>query len=109
MSHELYNYDLNKPLPKPINGQDLPQHPSLSDSGNFNVRAVERGAKIVTVDPGTRTVLQMPRGNLEGIYPRIIMLSKVLEDIEARRYGKAFRLLRQHKIDINLIYDANPE
>lgn len=25
------------------------------------------------------------------------------------RYGKAFRLLRQHKIDINLIYDVNPE
>jgi elongator complex protein 1 len=88
----------------------LPQHPSLADnSGNFNVRAVERGAKIVTVDPGTRTVLQMPRGNLEGVYPRIIMLNKVLEDIEAKRYGKVFRILRQHKIDINLIYDANPD
>ena len=24
-------------------------------------------------------------------------------------YGKSFRLLRQHKIDINLIYDVNPE
>lgn len=24
-------------------------------------------------------------------------------------YGKAFRLLRQHKIDINLLYDVNPD
>lgn len=68
---------MTKKLPKPSSATgslDLPVHPSLTDSGNFNIRAVERGSKIVTVDPGTRTVLQMPRGNLEGIYPRIIML-----------------------------------
>jgi elongator complex protein 1 len=29
--------------------------------------------------------------------------------IENKQYGRAFRLLRQHKIDINLIYDVNPE
>ena len=51
----------------------------------------------------------MPRGNLEGIYPRLIVLHKVIEDIEAKKYGKAFSTLRQHKIDINLIYDVNPE
>jgi elongator complex protein 1 len=58
------------------------------------VRAIERGAKIVTVDPGIRTILQMPRGNLEGIYPRIITLKQVIEDIENLKYGKAFRCLR---------------
>jgi len=36
----------------------------------------------------------MPRGNLEGIYPRIIMLKQVIADIEAMEYGKAFRMLR---------------
>jgi elongator complex protein 1 len=51
----------------------------------------------------------MPRGNLEGIYPRIIMLHKLIEDIEAKRYGKAFSMLRQHKIDINMLVDVNPE
>ena len=51
----------------------------------------------------------MPRGNLEGVYPRIIMLKKVIQDIEDMEYGKAFRMLRQHKIDINLLYDVNPE
>ena len=78
------------------------------DNSNFNVRAVERGSRIV-VQSGARTVLQMPRGNLEGIYPRIMMLKEIISDIEALRYGKAFKLLRQHKIDINLMYDVNPE
>lgn len=106
----MLNYDLNKALPKPVAGAatEVPAHPTLNDANNFNIRAVERGSKIVTVDPGTRTVLQMPRGNLEGIFPRLIVLNKVIEDIEQRRYGKAFKLLRQHKIDINLLYDVNP-
>jgi elongator complex protein 1 len=51
----------------------------------------------------------MPRGNLEGVSPRIMMLKEIIEDIENMEYGKAFRLLRTHKIDLNLIYDVNPE
>ena len=99
LSHELFNYDLTTKLPKPSSSGvagslDLPAHPSLADVSNFHIRAVERGSKIVTVDPGTRTVLQMPRGNLEGIYPRIIMLKKLIEDIDNLNYGKAFRMLR---------------
>lgn len=72
------------------------------------MRAVERGARIVVID-AAKTVLQMPRGNLEGIYPRIVMITKVIEDIEETKYGQAFKVLRSHKIDINLIYDVNPE
>jgi hypothetical protein len=59
--HELHIYDLNRVLPT--------SHTSLAkvtDDGNFNVRAVERGARLVTCC-GSRVVLQMPRGNLEGI------------------------------------------
>ena len=82
---------MNKKLPK---GGEPPEHPSLEETGNFNIRAVERGAKIVTVDPGTRTVLQMPRGNLEGIFPRIVVLKKAIELIETKEYGKVFRMLR---------------
>jgi len=118
LSHELFNYDLNKRLPRPglnadgeaqMGSDDLPVHPTLDKAGNFNIRAVERGSRIVTVDPYIRTVLQMPRGNLEGIYPRIITLKRVIADIESLEYGKAFRALRQHKIDINMIYDVNPD
>ena len=37
------------------------------------------------------------------------MLTHLVKQIEALEYGKVFRLLRQHKIDINLIYDVNPK
>mmetsp|Transcript_12010 Transcript_12010/g.20268 ORF Transcript_12010/g.20268 Transcript_12010/m.20268 type:complete len:314 (-) Transcript_12010:1219-2160(-) len=77
-------------------------------SGNFNIRAVERGSKLVVVDPGLRTVLQMPRGNLEGIHPRLICISKCIEFVENKQYGLAFKTLRQQKVDINLIYDVDP-
>jgi elongator complex protein 1 len=50
----------------------------------------------------------MPRGNLEGIYPRIIVIKKAIEDIENLCYKDAFKSLRQHRIDLNLIYDVNP-
>ena len=57
---------------------------------------------------GYKTILQMPRGNLEGIQPRILLLKEVIQLIQDTHYGKAFRLLRQHKLDINLIYDVDP-
>lgn len=50
----------------------------------------------------------MPRGNLEGITPRIMLLKEVIQLIKDAEYGRAFRLLRQHKLDINLIYDVDP-
>ena len=108
ISHEMFIYDLNRALPQPTPGAEIPQHASLADDTKFNVRGVERGSRIVAIS-GVKTVLQMPRGNLEAVYPRITMLKQAIEDIEAREYGKAFRALRQHKIDLNLLYDVNPD
>ena len=31
-----------------------------------------------------------------------------MELIDEAEYGKAFRMLRQHKLDINLVHDVNP-
>ena len=50
----------------------------------------------------------MPRGNLEGIFPRHLMLKEVINLIESKEYGVAFKLMRTHKIDLNLLYDVNP-
>lgn len=51
----------------------------------------------------------MPRGNLEGIQPRIILCKHLVQMIRDKQYGKAFRLIRQHKVDINMIYDVDPK
>jgi hypothetical protein len=69
----MFIYDTNRALPKPIGTEGAPRLARLEDDSNFNVRAVERGSRIITVN-GTKTVLQMPRGNLEAIYPRFMLL-----------------------------------
>lgn len=52
LSHELFIYDLNRTLPKPLSGQatEPPQLAKLDDDSNFNVRAVERGSRIVVIN-----------------------------------------------------------
>eukprot|EP00127_Corallochytrium_limacisporum_P000989 Clim_evm73s33 gene=Clim_evmTU73s33 len=73
-------------------------------------RTIENGGKIVCV-PGKSTmcILQMPRGNLESIHPRLMVLNRIREAIQAVRYDAAFKLMRRHRIDTNLLYDLNPE
>ena len=73
-------------------------------------RAIERGAQIVTVIPSTyAVVLQMPRGNLETIYPRILVLSGIREHIRNLDYRKAFLACLTHQVDLNILYDLDPQ
>ena len=56
--------------------------PSLSDGTahqfDESLRRMERGARIVAVvAEDTKLILQMPRGNLESIQPRSLMLAAV--------------------------------
>lgn len=54
-------------------------------------------------------VLQMPRGNLETIYPRAIVLAGIRQLINEKEYGKAFLHCRTQRVDMNILYDHNPE
>ena len=46
-------------------------------------RKVERGSVVVTVvSSGMGLVLQMPRGNLESVWPRPLVLAGVRRDVE---------------------------
>ncbi|GAA5945114.1 hypothetical protein JCM3775_000913 [Rhodotorula graminis] len=72
-------------------------------------RAVERGSRIVAVVPSaTSLVLQMPRGNLETICPRPLVLRVVRALLDQHRYRAAFLLCRRHRIDLNLLHDHDP-
>jgi elongator complex protein 1 len=51
----------------------------------------------------------MPRGNLETIMPRLIVLDEIKKDVLNKNYEKAFLLCRKNKINLNLIYDIDPE
>ncbi|CAK8676042.1 unnamed protein product [Clavelina lepadiformis] len=74
------------------------------------VRSVDRGASLVTVTPSEhKVILQHPRGNLEVIYPRALVISVVKKYLNSAKYLCAFQLMRKHRINMNLFYDHNPE
>ncbi|KAF3905875.1 hypothetical protein AA313_de0208872 [Arthrobotrys entomopaga] len=78
--------------------------------GNEHCRTIERGGKLVTVIPSTfAVILQMPRGNLETIYPRALVLAGIRDAIDLKDYKTAFSFCRTHRVDLNLLHDHNPE
>ena len=72
-------------------------------------RSIETGAKIVTVMPSVyAVVLQMPRGNLETIYPRILVLSGIRQHLKELKYREAFLACQNHQVDMNILHDYHP-
>lgn len=86
---------------------------ALSSDGGQNdetLRRVERGSRIVTVVPqDTRVILQMPRGNLETIHHRALVLAQLRKWLDGLRFREAFECMRKLRINLNLIYDHNPK
>ena len=75
---------------------------------DFYMRTLERGSVIVTCS-GVKIVLQLPRGNLETIMPRLIILDEIKKDVLNKKYEESFLLCRKNKINLNLIYDIDPK
>lgn len=86
---------------------DLPADEPEKDE---RCRSIERGARIITVVPSAYAlVLQMPRGNLETIYPRALVLAGVRQSLRNRDYKKAFLTCRTQRVDMNILHDYAPE
>ena len=75
---------------------------------NFYMRTIERGGVLVTCS-GIKVILQMPRGNLETIMPRLIVFDELKKNILNKKYQTAFLLCRKNKINLNFIYDIDPK
>jgi elongator complex protein 1 len=74
------------------------------------MRKLERGAKlIIAIHSETGCVLQMPRGNLETIHPRTLIISKLKHCIDSISYYTVVNLMRKHRINMNILFDHNPE
>lgn len=54
-------------------------------------------------------VLQMPRGNLETIYPRALVLAAIRRSIETDKFSDAFFACRNQRVDMNILHDHDPE
>jgi len=92
----------------PLAGLDNDINTMIQGEG-YEARTVERGSVLVSVsnrDPSA--ILQLPRGNLEGIYPRSLVIPYVMSFISKREYSKAVEMMRKQKVDMNLIIDLNP-
>lgn len=73
-------------------------------------RNIERGGKLVIVTPSNFAVtLQMPRGNLETIYPRALVLAGIRTFIDRKDYRSAFIACRNQMVDLNILHDYAPE
>ncbi|ORX39112.1 IKI3 family-domain-containing protein [Kockovaella imperatae] len=76
----------------------------------WETRAIERGALAVTACQSSMSlILQMPRGNLETVYPRPLVLAVVRRNVASGQYRDAFITCRKHRLDLNLLHDLDPE
>eukprot|EP00873_Tetraselmis_striata_P004301 jgi/Tetstr1/424565/TSEL_015091.t1 len=77
-----------------------------SAASDCTVRRIEAGGVLVAVPPGSHTaVLQMPRGNLEGVEPRHLVLAAVADALRGGNYGAAWRVARASRLDLNVLVD----
>lgn len=105
LQHMLLSTDLSK---AGINA--IREYTLTNNSAHIYKRKIERGAKLVIVVPNdTRTVFQMPRGNLETIQPRPLSLKIIGEHLDSLKYHEAFDLMRKQRINLNLIFDHDPD
>ncbi|KAL6551733.1 Elongator complex protein 1 [Orobanche gracilis] len=67
----------------------------------------EKGAQIIGVLHGddSAVILQTPRGNLECVYPRKLVLASIVNALVQRRFKDALLMVRRHRIDFNVIVD----
>ena len=86
-----------------------------NDNNNDNnhderIRSIERGSILVNSCPSkSLVILQAPRGNLETIYPRILVLNDIRLNINKLNYYNAFMICRTHRISLDILHDYNPE
>ena len=87
----------------------IKQDSANADFSHFT-RKLERGSQIVTVlHNDTGVILQLPRGNLEIIHPRPLVIAAIMSAIDSLDFKSALTLTRKHRIDMNILCDYSPQ
>ncbi|KAL2241664.1 elongator complex protein 1 isoform X1 [Sesamum indicum] len=77
------------------------------DTESIFINLWEKGAQIIGVLHGDESaiILQTPRGNLECVYPRKLVLTSIVNALVQGRFRDALLMVRRHRIDFNVIVD----
>ncbi|GLJ06834.1 hypothetical protein SUGI_0049640 [Cryptomeria japonica] len=80
---------------------------NIKEEISNGIKVWERGAKLIGIINGDEAavILQTVRGNLESIYPRKLVLRAIAGALVERRFKDAVSLVRQHRINYNVIVD----
>ncbi|KAJ5232465.1 hypothetical protein N7468_005421 [Penicillium chermesinum] len=90
-----------------VEDMEIPEDTPETDE---RCRSIERGSKLVSVIPSIfGVVLQAPRGNIETIYPRALVLAGIRTFIDQKKYRSAFNACRSQMVDMNILHDYAPQ
>ncbi|KAJ5655438.1 hypothetical protein N7507_007388 [Penicillium longicatenatum] len=93
-----------------LNHVDDMEVPEDTPETDERCRSLERGSKLVSVMPSVfGVVLQAPRGNIETIYPRALVLAGIRTFIDQKKYRSAFLACRSQMVDLNILHDYAPQ
>ncbi|KAF5832885.1 IKI3 family-domain-containing protein [Dunaliella salina] len=88
--------------------QGMRPNAATAAARNVLVRSVEQGSHLLAAPKdGVRVVMQMPRGNLEAVAPRMLVLAAIADALQARAYAAAWELATTNRVDLNLLVDWN--
>jgi elongator complex protein 1 len=63
----------------------------------------------MVVPKSDRTILQMPRGNLETIQHRALSIAMIKPLLDKHNYKEALHIMHKQQMDYNLFYDHHPQ
>ncbi|XP_012536297.1 putative elongator complex protein 1 [Monomorium pharaonis] len=115
LQHTLICVPLNEVGMQQLSKHDLTLKPWLMEVNekslrHIYIRRLEKDSRIiVAVSNDSRTILQMPRGNLECIQPRALSLNILKYHLDNCNYVIALDIMTKQRINLNLIYDHNPQ
>lgn len=67
---------------------------------------IENGATLVVVcEEDSKVILQMPRGNIEILHPRVLVLFSIIQLLNKMKLVDATKTARRHRVNLNFIYD----
>ncbi|KAJ5501455.1 hypothetical protein N7453_006272 [Penicillium expansum] len=93
-----------------LNRVDEMEVPEDTPETDERCRSIERGSRLVSVIPSIfAVVLQAPRGNIETIFPRALVLAGIRTFIDQKKYRSAFLACRSQMVDLNILHDYAPE